>query len=63
MADKLLTQAKALWKSQLQVRKDAEELVKLSASNPDIDKLAKLMLDNARLALLQAQKFVEKLGG
>lgn len=45
------------------MRKDAEELVKLSASNPDIDKLAKLMLDNARLALLQAQKIVEKLGG
>lgn len=62
MADKL-TQAKALWKSQLQVRKDADELVKLSAKDPDIEKLAKLMADNARVALYQAQKIVEKLGG
>jgi len=62
MADKL-TQAKALWKSQLQVRKDADELVKLSAKDPDIEKLAKLMAENARVALLQAQKIVEKLGG
>lgn len=62
MADKL-TQAKSLWKSQLQVRKDADELVKLSAKDPDIEKLAKLMADNARVALLQAQKIVEKLGG
>lgn len=63
MADKLLTQAKALWKSQLQVRKDADELLKLSANDPDTQKLARLMLDNARVALLQAQKIVEKLGG